>query len=89
MRVIKKSVGQELCINTLPPSKDYVNPRKCGKMYVLKLYFCLFGILIIIWQNLGPRNNFIIFNISLEQPRVLKNAAKMRVGLDIYLWNPT
>ena len=31
----------------------------------------------------------ITFYISLERPRVLKTAAKMRVGLDIYLWNPT
>ena len=27
--------------------------------------------------------------VSSERPRVLKNAAKMEVGLDIYLWNPT
>ena len=49
---------------------------------------CL-GTLIKIWKNLGPRNKLIIFCISLEWPRVLKNAAKMGVGLGIYLWNPT
>ena len=28
-------------------------------------------------------------HISLERPRVLKNAAKLEIGLDIYLWNTT
>ena len=53
------------------------------------IFWGFFGTLIIIWENLGPRNKLIIFYISLEWPKVLKNAAKMRVGLNIYFWNPT
>ena len=84
-----KSVGQQLRINTLPPSEWYVNPRKCVKSCFTAIYSVCLGTLITKWENLGPANKLIIFYISLERPRVLKNAAKMWVGLDIYLWNPT
>ena len=53
------------------------------------VFYVCFDTLIIIWEHLRPRNKLIIFFISLERPRILKNAAKMRVGSDIYLWNPT
>ena len=36
------------------------------------IFSVCFGILIIIWQNLRPRNNLIIFYISLERPRVFE-----------------
>ena len=42
----------------------------------------------LLW-SLSPFQEFWEKYISLERPRVLKNAAKMGVGLAIYLWNST
>ena len=64
----------------LPPSKGYVNPRKCGKTRFKAIFSVCLGTLIEIWEHLGPKNKQIIFYISLEWPRVLKMHPKWGLG---------
>ena len=65
-------------------------PTKMCQNRCFKVIFCVcLDTFSIIRENLGPRNKLIIFfYISLERPRVLKNAAKMGIGLDIYGYLP-
>ena len=76
-------IQRQTIIKKTKPTKMWHNT--CFKA----IFSVCFGTLIIIWGNSGHRKKLIIFYISLERPRVLKKAANMRVGLDIYLLNPT